>query len=390
MIIQFEDFQKRDRTVLPKSISVPSLLILLACLVCSCSRSIPLIPAASTAPIVQTNQPTDNPTLPTSSPSLPPVVPSLAVATAIPTIPQTQTAVFTNPLTALKSGQYLLYETYPGQLIRDKRILGVVSFDGSQTTEQDLPPAWIDSDLSLSPDRKHISLSRYQEQGMSDTLFGSLLSVNLDQGQMQRLMTGMSCAGGSWSPDGTQLVATCGTEIYLFTPALDEKVPLTTNCLGECSSVEWSPDGKWLSFVMGNQPSPQSGLYLISTACFNQTMPCLIQMRGPLNPLFSFPGPAWSPDGKVLVTFDRNWQKDELVKLEFIDVQTGQVQRTLEIPHSQEGWLEIHSLAWSSDGKWIAYNLWDGIYRIPADGSGAPVMISDKQDATILQWVNIP
>jgi Tol biopolymer transport system component len=224
---------------------------------------------------------------------------------------------------------------------------------------------------------------------MSDTLFGSLLTANLDQGQMQRLMAGMSCAGGSWSPDGTQLVATCGTEIYLFTPALDEKVALTTNCLGDCSSVEWSPDGKWLSFVMGNQPSPQSGLYLLNTACFNQATPCLLQMRGPLNPLYSFPGPAWSPDGKVLVTFDRNWQKDELVKLEFIDVQTGQVQRTMEIPNTQECWLEIHSLAWSLDGKWIAYNLWNGIYRIPANG-GSPVKVSDRQDATILQWVNIP
>jgi len=202
-------------------------------------------------------------------------------------------------------------------------------------------------------------------------------------------MTGMSCAGGSWSPDGSQLVATCGTEIYLFTPALGEKVPLTTDCLGDCSSVEWSPDGKWLSFVMGNQPSPQSGLYLLNTTCFNPAAACLPQMRGPLNPLFSFPGPVWSPDSKEIVTFDRNWQKDERVKLEIIDVQSGQVQRTIEIPNTQESWLEIHSLAWSPDGKWIAYNLWNGIYRIPAQG-GAPVQITDKQDATILQWVNIP
>jgi Tol biopolymer transport system component len=141
---------------------------------------------------------------------------------------------------------------------------------------------------------------------------------------------------------------------------------------------------------MGNQPSAQSGLYLMDTACFNQTSPCLMQMRGPLNPLYAFPGPAWSPDSKVLVTFDRNWQTDQQVKLELIDVQTGQVQRTMAIPNTHgENWLEIHSLAWSPDGKWIAYNLWDGIYRIPIAG-GAPVQISDKQDATILQWVNIP
>jgi Tol biopolymer transport system component len=383
MTFQLQDLQKYFQARLSRFVSLFALTILLAGVVCSCSRSIPLSLATSAAQFTPAMAPT-------ASSTLPQPVPTLPAATAIPTQLQTSPVVFTNPFAALKSGQYLVYEAYPGSLIRDKRILGVVSLNGSQTVEQSLPPAWIDSDLNFSPDRKHISLSRYQEQGMSDTLFGSLLTVNLDQGQMQRLMTGMSCAGGSWSPDGTQLVATCGTEIYLFTPALDEKVPLTTNCLGDCSSVEWSPDGKWLSFVMGNQASPQSGLYLLSTACFNQAAPCLSQMRGPLNPLFSFPGPAWSPDGKVLVTFDRNWQNDELVKLEFIDVQTGLVQRTIEIPNTQQSWLEIHSLVWSPDGKWIAYNLWNGIYCIPAAGGAAPVKISDKQDAIILQWLNIP
>ena len=148
MISQLKGIQKYFRAGPARFVSIPGFVISLAALVCSCSRSTPLISATSAAPFTPVNTAT-------ASSTLTQAVPSLAVPTSIPTLLETTPAVITNPFAALKTGQYLFYEMYPASLVRDKRILGVISFDGSQVVEQSLPPAWIDSDLNFSPDRKH-------------------------------------------------------------------------------------------------------------------------------------------------------------------------------------------------------------------------------------------
>ncbi len=112
----------------------------------------------------------------------------------------------------------------------------------------------------------------------------------------------------------------------------------------------------------------KNGLFLTSISCLVPSGNCSTSNLGKINPL-DYPMPyTWSPDGKYIVVAGR-WDLSasrEGIGLDFIDIQTRQVQRSIEIPGFN--WARCLSLAWSPDGKWIAFDQEDGIYKVPVEG----------------------
>jgi hypothetical protein len=81
-------------------------------------------------------------------------------------------------------------------------------------------------------------------------------------------------------------------------------------------------------------------------------------------------------------------KKDDIV-LDLLDIQTRQVQRSIEI--SGFKWAECYDLTWSPDRKWIAFNQFDRIYKVPIEG-GVPVLVAQLSSFLpfIYQWISIP
>jgi Tol biopolymer transport system component len=184
-------------------------------------------------------------------------------------------------------------------------------------------------------------------------------------------------------------VAACEDALDLFNVRTGEKIELPDECWGTCVGVEWSPDGKWISFQTMNHFG-NTGIYLVGISCMNHPVNCLVDTPMSLISYLLPPAPyAWSPDSKYVVMTampTKDW--DNTIEMNFIDIQTGRVQRRLEIP-DYSGYLFLF-LDWSPDGKWILFNQdsqENKFYKVPASG-GTPIFITDSP--TFIQWINIP
>lgn len=350
---------------------------LLVFVLCSCNNY--STPVSTAAP-----SPTSSST-PTQVPTLTPTFTPVPSATPAPTLTPSPTAIPDFPhagvFSSLKSGQYLLYTS--------KEQPGALYLDGPENLKFSLPPLsrWSASDASplLSPNLKKLAL-----RGIPSNR-NSLRVIDLEDGKDQLLMEGNYCSAAAWSPDGTQLVAACYDSIYLFSLATGEKTELPADCGGICKEVKWSPDGKWISFqTMYNNPD-RAGIFLLSTTCFVQPNNCSKNTNQRVYPLRD-PAPyAWSPDGKYLAMANMKLRPamEEGIGIEFLDVQTGQVQRSIEI--AGFNWYQFLFLAWSPDGKWIVFGLADsGIYKIPPQGGVPTLLVADLPFPTGFQWVTIP
>jgi tricorn protease len=153
----------------------------------------------------------------------------------------------------------------------------------------------------------------------------------------------------SWavSPDGKRL--TFGARGDVFTVPAEHGI--TTN-LTESSgvhdrNVEWSPDGKYISFI-----SDRTGEDEIYIQIQDGSEPAIQITENSSNYKYN---PIWSPDNKKLLWSDR------LQRLQYIDIDTKQITIIDETPDG-----EIRTYNWSPDSKWITYPLptRDGMTRI--------------------------
>jgi WD40 repeat protein len=202
-----------------------------------------------------------------------------------------------------------------------------------------------------------------------------------------------SCLDATWSPDGAQLVAVCGGVLHWFSLTTGEKIELPVECWESCRAVKWSPDGKWIAFQTAaqmNNKHDKEGIFLMSAACFAQPASCSTSKVEQVSPFPSTAPYAWSPDGKYLVIVNisrfAGEDSDNLI-LDFFNIQTRQVQRNLKIPGFPP---QVRlTLAWSPDGKWVAFSGADGLYKVPVEG-GAPVLVAQMPWPFIYQWLSIP
>jgi Tol biopolymer transport system component len=162
------------------------------------------------------------------------------------------------------------------------------------------------SSFKWSPDsRQLLYTSAYEDPEHAEdavkkakkTPMSALYILNLETGAQQRLSElGKNCFG-DWSPDGTRLALSFGTdqESDIYVVSLDGS---RKRCLTDSKSINikpvWSPDGKSIAYISADSPgSPEStaGIYVITDDGSGKKK---VSGIGGYEV-------AWSPDGKSLL-----------------------------------------------------------------------------------------
>jgi tricorn protease len=140
------------------------------------------------------------------------------------------------------------------------------------------------------------------------------------------------------SPDGKRL--TFGARGDVWTVPSDEGITrnLTESSGVHDRNVEWSPDGKYISFI-----SDRTGEDEIYIQNQDGKEPAIQLTEESSNYKYN---PVWSPDGKKLLWSDRQQ------RLRYIDIDTKEI---VEVEESEDG--EIRTYNWSPDSRWITYSL---------------------------------
>ncbi len=140
------------------------------------------------------------------------------------------------------------------------------------------------------------------------------------------------------APDGKRVVFGARGDVY----TVPVKSGITRNLTGSCGvndrNVEWSPDGKYISYI--SDLTGEDEIYLINQDGTGE--PEQITDDGDT---YKY-NPIWSPDGKMLLWADKK------LRLQYVDVESGKVTQV-----EQAGSWEMRNYNWSPDSRWITYTL---------------------------------
>jgi Tol biopolymer transport system component len=148
-----------------------------------------------------------------------------------------------------------------------------------------------------SPDgRSMLYLSSYEDDEQVKSK-SAIYILNLQTGEQKRLTDLAKNCYVAFSPDGTQLVYSLGTEQSsdIYTVGLDGKNPQRlTDSKSVNSRPVWSPDGKSIAYISANPPGApnnSAGVYIMDPTGANKTL---------VSSMAAF-RITWSPDGKSLL-----------------------------------------------------------------------------------------
>jgi tricorn protease len=140
------------------------------------------------------------------------------------------------------------------------------------------------------------------------------------------------------APDGKRVVFGARGDVYTVPVKSGITRNLTTSCGVNDRNVEWSPDGKYISYI--SDVSGEDEIYIINQDGTGE--PVQITKNGDT---YKY-NPVWSPDGKKLL-----WS-DKMLRLQYVDVKSGEVTQV----DKGKSW-EIRDYSWSPDSRWITYTL---------------------------------
>ncbi len=142
----------------------------------------------------------------------------------------------------------------------------------------------------------------------------------------------------SWalSPDGKRVAFGARGDVFTVPASTGITRNLTMSSGVHDRNVEWSPNGKYISFI-----SDRTGEDEIFIQNQNGLEPA-IQLTS--NSTTYKYNPIWSPDSKKLL-----WS-DKMGDLNYLDIETKKVTKA----GSSDSW-EIRDYSWSPDSRWIAY-----------------------------------
>jgi dipeptidyl aminopeptidase/acylaminoacyl peptidase len=291
------------------------------------------------------------------------------------------------------------------------------------------------SDPEISPDGKRVVYLRGFADPMTDRRYANLWIVGSDGTDQRPLTTGNhSDSSPRWSPDGTRIayVSDADGKSQIYVRWMDSGQTARLTNLDEApGNIEWSPDGKYLSFSafvptqglkLAQLPAPPAGAKWADPPTTYDRLVYRFNGSGYLRDGFrqlfvvssvggaarqitsdGFPNggdplvanlAVWSPDGKdLIVSINRHPESD----LEPFDTEVYEVSVADGAIHPlthRKGPDDNPRVA--PNGRWIAYSGFDDryqghqttkLYVMARDGSG-PHSLSDSLDRDIdeLRW----
>jgi WD40-like Beta Propeller Repeat len=177
-------------------------------------------------------------------------------------------------------------------------------------------------------------------------------------------------SGPAWSPDGTQIVfsstrSAAGNTIYKMDADDGGNVTqVTTDGFTFDGGPAWSPDGQRIAFVRGSSGSTR--IYTVRPDGSDITPVTPVGVRATQ--------PNWAPNGaRIAYTAILNdgppWSEVHTIEPDGTD--------DIDLGHAAFGTSGAGDPAWSPNGAEIAVNRGGGIWRMNADGSGTPVMVTE-------------
>ena len=233
--------------------------------------------------------------------------------------------------------------------------------DGTGVTQLTSPGPRGDIQARWSPDGKQVAFTRVEADGV----YSSIWIVSADGTEAHLIAAGGYAEHPKWSPDGRwvayQVQNAFGTgggrddttyELWIVRPDGSGDRPLDASAenassqpfIGNGNGWAWSPDGKRIAFVYNADPDADLEKHVVAV---------LNIATGDKRVLTSGSYPVWSPDGKSLVVTDR-------CRLWLVPAKGGT--RTALTPRVKDAdqWQCQSDLAWSPDGRWIAWTANDG------------------------------
>ncbi len=282
------------------------------------------------------------------------------------------------------------------------------------------------SDPRVSPDGAWVAYAVASVDEGDDKRVTHLWMASWDGKQRVQLTYGKESASSPrWSPDGKYLAflssragAAKGEQVWLMDRRGGEAEQLTA-VKGKLSAFEWSPDSQRLALVMketkedkdekkdGKEPAPKPIVidryhfkedaegYLTGEErnliwLFDVKTKKAEALTGQKQ--FDERSPAWSPDGTRIAFVsnqDKDWDRTENTDVFVAEAKAGSAARRLTTYPGPDGG---RALAWSPDGKWIAFTRgsepkltaysMNRLAVVPAAGGEARVL-TDKLDRSV-------
>jgi Tol biopolymer transport system component/predicted Ser/Thr protein kinase len=247
----------------------------------------------------------------------------------------------------------------------------------------------IESSATFSPDGQQFAFAWDAETRRADGTSNFDLWVRLVGGtEMRRITTGDTDElAPSWSPDGRWIAFLRGRVgdtpiVHVVSPLGGVARPLTairaarveTNWLrgAPASQLAWTPDSRFVAFAAADAPAGAGGVQVVAIEG-GQPRP----LTAPALPMVHR-DPAFSPDGTRLAYSACTSTLYPPCDVYVVDLDPGLTPRPPARRLTQHD-LTVVGLAWARDGRSIVFggarfdrtHLW----RVPADGSAAPVRI---------------
>lgn len=214
-----------------------------------------------------------------------------------------------------------------------------VNEDGSGLTNLTDSPGY-DGDAAWSPDRTKIAFD--SNRAGNDDIY-----VMNHDGTRQRRLTSSRASElwPQWSPDGQRIAYSRGTQLWVMNADGSEKRKIFTSAAERVMPSDWSPDGRWIAFHVGNHPANTDwDIYVIR--------PNGSVVKKFMSTNLDEGGVQWSPDGSSVVFYRLLECNAVACNWDIFTARAGGSgeKNITDTPYNGE-----YDAVWSPDGTTIAY-----------------------------------